>query len=247
VKKYPGILIALLVFTAAWQGISVLVNRSFLPGPIRTWESLLQLAADGRLLPHLEASLSRIVWALVITAIPASALGIAAGRSRRFNNLLSPVIYILHPLPKTAFLPVIMLFFGLGEASKIFLVGFIIFSQMLVTMRDCSKQVPDGLLDSVRSLGAGRGGLIWHVVIPSVLPGFFTGLRISLGTAVAVLFIAETFASRSGLGFLIMDAWTRIAYAQMYAGILALSLMGLLLFILLDLAEAIICPWRNFS
>jgi NitT/TauT family transport system permease protein len=179
----------------------------------------------------------------VAGCVPAAALGIAAGRFPRLDSLISPAIYLLHPLPKAAFLPVIMLFFGLGEASKIFLLGFTIFSQILVTMRDTAKQVPPELLDSVRSQGAGRAGLLRHVIIPAVLPQFFTGLRVSLGTAIAVLFLAETFASESGLGYLIVDAWTRVAYAEMYAAILALSLLGLFLFAVTDFLEKILCPW----
>jgi NitT/TauT family transport system permease protein len=242
-KKYLSVIVALAVVTVIWHVVSVLVHRPFLPGPAAAAEALIRLAAGGRLFTHLGSSLSRILWALLVSTIPAVALGLAAGRSSRLNSLISPFIYLLHPLPKAAFLPVIMLFFGLGEPSKVFLVAFIIFSQILVTLRDAAKQVPAALLDSVRSLGAQKRGLLWHVVIPSVLPAFFTALRVSLGTAVAVLFLAETFAAHNGLGYLIMDAWARIAYAEMYAGILALSLLGLALFILVDLLETILCPW----
>ena len=242
-KKYLYVILALLFFTLTWHGLSLLVQRPILPGPITAIEALIRLALSGRLYSHLGASLSRIFWALLTSAIPAAALGLAAGRSPRINSFVAPVVYILHPLPKAAFLPVIMLFFGIGEAAKVFLVGFIIFSQVLVTMRDAAKQVPVELLDSVRSLGAGRGALFLHVVIPAVIPGLFTALRISLGTAVAVLFLAETFASQSGLGFLIMDAWTRISYPEMYAAIMALSLLGLLLFVLIDVFEFLLCPW----
>ena len=244
-KKYPGVILALLIFTLLWQGISALAQRSFLPGPAAVAVTLVRLAAEGRLWPHLGASLSRIIWALAISSIPAVILGLAAGRSERLNNLISPIIYLLLPLPKAAFLPVIMLFFGIGEVSKIFLVAFIIFSQMLVTVRDAAKQINGEYLNVIRSLGAGKTAILRHVVIPAIMPGFFTGFRISLGTAVAVLFIAETFASESGLGYLTVDAWTRIAYTEMYAAILALSILGLLLFILTDLLEFILCPWKN--
>ena len=236
---------ALFIFTLLWLLISVFVRRPFLPGPAAVAVTLGRLALEGKLMSHLAASLSRIVLALAASSIPAVALGLAAGRSERINSLISPVIYLLHPLPKAAFLPVIMLFFGIGEASKIFLVGFIIFSQMLVTIRDAAKQVAAEHLDSVRSLGAGKMDLLRHVVIPAILPGFFTGFRVSLGTAVAVLFFAETFASENGLGYLIVDSWTRIAYTEMYAAILTLSILGLLLFILTDLLERILCPWKN--
>ena len=242
-KKYLAITAAFIIFILAWQLLAMLVQKPFLPEPGLVAAVLLKLAAQGELWPHLAASLSRILWALLVSTIPAAAMGLASGRSPRFNNIISPVIYLLHPLPKAAFLPVIMLFFGYGEVSKIFLVAFIIFSQILVNLRDAAKQVPSELIDSVRSLGADKAGVLRHVVIPSVLPAFFTGLRISLGTAVAVLFLAETFAAQSGLGYLIMDAWTRIAYPQMYAAILSLSILGLFLFILTDFIETLLCPW----
>ena len=242
-KKRFGIIIALAVFFALWQGISGLVHRPFLPGPMPVTSALFRLASEGKLWRHAGASLSRILWALAISGIPAVILGLTAGRSAKLNSLLSPFIYLLHPLPKAAFLPVIMLFFGIGEVSKIFLVGFIIFSQMLVTVRDSAKQIAGEYLDVVRSLGAGKTALLRHVIIPSVMPGFFTALRVSLGTAVAVLFFAETYASESGLGYLIVDAWTRIAYTEMYAAILALSVLGLALFVLTDVLEYVFCPW----
>jgi NitT/TauT family transport system permease protein len=239
-----GVFLALLLAALLWQGLSLLVRRPFFPGPGEALAALMRLGGEGKLGRHLGASLSRIFWALAAGCIPAAALGIAAGRSPRLDALLSPAVYLLHPIPKAAFLPVIMLFFGLGEASKIFLLGFTVFSQILVAMRDSAKQVPPELLDSVRSLGAGRAGLLRHVVLPAVLPAFFTGLRVSLGTAIAVLFLAETFAAESGLGYLIVDAWTRVAYAEMYAAILTLSLLGLLLFALTDFLERIFCPWK---
>jgi len=245
VKKYFGVILALILFTLVWLGVSALVGRPFLPGPLAVTAALGRLASEGKLWPHLGVSLSRIILALAVSSVPAVILGLAAGRSARLNSLISPVIYLLHPLPKAAFLPVIMLFFGIGEVSKIFLVGFIIFSQMLVTIRDAAKQTPGEYLDSVRSLGAGKIAVLRHVIIPAVLPGFFTGFRVSLGTAVAVLFFAETFASDSGLGYLIVDAWTRIAYTEMYAAILALSILGLLLYVVTDSLEHILCPWKN--
>jgi len=244
-KKRFGIILALAVFFALWQGISALVHRPFLPGPVSVIAALFRLASEGKLWRHTGASISRILFALVISGIPAVILGLAAGRSAKLNSLISPFIYLLHPLPKAAFLPVIMLFFGIGEISKIFLVGFIIFSQMLVTVRDSSKQIAEEYIDVVRSLGAGKIAILRHVLIPSILPGFFTAFRVSLGTAVAVLFFAETYASESGLGYLIVDAWTRIAYKEMYAAILALSVLGLALFILTDILEYIFCPWQK--
>jgi NitT/TauT family transport system permease protein len=237
--------LAFLAFILLWALFAVLLKKPFLPGPLKTAASLGRLWETGTLFRHLGASLSRILWALALGALPACFLGLVSGRSPRLDRLLSPVIYLLHPLPKAAFLPVIMLILGLGEASKIFLLGFIISSQILVSARDAARQVPQELAASVRSLGAGRFALFCHVTLPFCLPALFTGLRVSLGTAAAVLFLAETFATDTGLGYLITDAWARVAYAEMYAAIAALSLMGLGLFALTGLAEKICCPWKD--
>jgi NitT/TauT family transport system permease protein len=231
--------------TALWALAALLVNKPFLPGPGATFRALVRLAVSGALRGHLTASLGRIVAALFISSIPAAAVGLAAGRSPRFSAVISPFIYLVHPLPKAAFLPLILLIFGLGEFSKIFLIGFIIFSQIMVTARDAAARVPDGLVDSVRSLGTGRAALWRHVIVPAALPDLFTGLRVSLGAAAAVLFLAETFAADKGLGYLIIDAWTRLAYSEMYAAILSLSLLTLTLFAALDAAESFVCRWRG--
>jgi NitT/TauT family transport system permease protein len=138
-----------------------------------------------------------------------------------------------------------MLIMGLGEASKIFLLAFIIFSQMLVSARDAARRLSPELTASVRSLGAGPLARFYHATLPASLPALFTGLRVSLGTAAAVLFLAENFATSRGLGYLITDAWARVAYAEMYAAIMALSLMGLTLFALAALAEKLCCPWNE--
>ena len=244
-KKYISIAATLAVFGAVWHITSVLVGRPFLQSPAATFDALVRLASAGRLWPHVWASLSRVVWALAASSVPALLLGLAAGRSARLNSIISPAIYLFHPTPKAAFLPIIMLFFGIGDLARIVLITFIIFGQMLVTIRDAARQIPGEYLDAVRSLGAGRTALVRHVVIPAILPGFFTGFRISLGTAVAVLFIAETFVSQNGLGYLVNDAWIRIAYAEMYAAIFALSFLGLLLFVLTDLLEFVLCPWQH--
>jgi len=234
---------ALLVL--AWAAAAALVQKPFLPSP---WAALARLAsriADGSLAAHLGASARRVGLALAIVAPPASLLGMGAGRSPRFDSILSPFVYILHPLPKVAFLPVIMLFLGLGDAAKVFLIGLIVFGQLLVSARDAAKAVPEALVDSVRSLGAGRAAILRHVVFPAALPSLLSALRVGLGTAIAVLFLAETFAAETGLGWYIVDAWTRVDYPDMYAAIVALALFGLGCYLVLDALESALCAWRR--
>jgi len=216
-----------------------------MPSP---WAATARLAlrlADGSLATHLGASGRRVGLALLLAGPSAAALGLASGRSKRLDAFLSPFVYLLHPLPKVAFLPVIMLFLGLGDIAKVFLIGLIIFGQLLVSARDAAKTVPEALVESMRSLGASPAEVARHVVLPFALPALFSALRVSLGTAIAVLFIAESFASETGLGWYIVDAWTRVDYPDMYAAILALALFGLACYLAVDAAEAALCRWRD--
>lgn len=245
-RRFLSITIAGAALIGFWALASFALARPFLPSPARAVAAFVRLANDGTLGLHFRASAGRVLWALAASFLPAAALGLAAGRSRRVDSVVSPLVYILHPLPKAAFLPIILLVFGLGEASKIFLVALIVFSQILVSARDAARRVSRQSLDSVRSLGASKLDLTIRVVVPAALPDLLTALRVSLGTAVAVLFLAETFATETGLGYLIVDAWSRIAYADMYAAIMALSLLGLGLFAVVDIAERLVCPWHEY-
>ncbi|MDR0785770.1 MAG: ABC transporter permease [Treponema sp.] len=240
-----SLVVTIVVLLLLWRVAAAAVNKAFLPPPIAAGRAFLRLAENGSLWRHTSASLLRLFWAITAGFFPAAVLGLTAGRSPRLNALLSPLIYLIHPLPKAAFLPIIMLFLGLGDASKVFLLGFTIFSQVLIAARDASARVPETSVLAVRSMGAGPFAVFRHVILPSALPDLCTGLRVSLGTATAVLFLAETFATDAGLGYLIVDAWTRVAYPEMFAAILSLSLLGLLLFGAVDVLERIICPWRK--
>lgn len=183
--------------------------------------------------------------ALGIALPSGTLLGLAAGRSATVDRLFTPFVYILHPLPKVAFLPVIMLLLGLGDASKVTLICLVVFGQIFVNARDAARAVPRTAIDSVRSLGASPAGVFRHVVFPASLPALLSSLRIALGTSMAVLFLSETFASESGLGWYIVDAWSRVDYRDMYAAIALLSLFALAMLGIVDLVEGIACRWRN--
>jgi NitT/TauT family transport system permease protein len=236
---------AALVLGLCWWAAALAVGKPFLPAPGPALARFAGRIADGSLLVHLGASAGRIGLSLLLAGPPAVILGLAAGRSRRFDAFLSPFVYLLHPLPKVAFLPVIMLLFGLGEAAKDILIGLIVLGQVLVAARDAARSVEPGLVDAVLSLGATKAQVLGHVVFPACLPSLLTALRVGLGTAIAVLFLAETFATQSGLGWYVMDAWARVDYPDMYAAIIALSLFGFAVYAAIDLMEAWLCRWRK--
>ena len=238
------LILPLILFTLLWWGVAFLVNKPFLPAPGPVVLETVRQFHGGFLGPHLAVSLFRVITALVLAFFPALMLGILAGRSRKADRFLSPGVYLLFPIPKVALLPVILLFLGLGNWSKIFFVALIIFFQFYLNFRDEAVGINRLYFDSLVTLGGRRMDSLKHIVIPALLPRIFSSLRMTLGTAIAVLFLAETFATRKGIGWYIMDAWSRIAYTEMYAGILALSLAGLVLFLLLDLVEYFSCRWK---
>jgi NitT/TauT family transport system permease protein len=237
--------LAVAVVFALWEVLSLALDAPFLPRPGIALEKFFSGFQDGILSRHAGASLLRILASLALAGPPAWAAGLLAGRIALADALASPLVYLFHPLPKVAFLPLLMLIFGLGDASKIALMGLVIFGQLFVGARDSAKAITPSLIDTVKSLGGGKGATLRHAILPATLPALISSLRISLGTAIAVLFLSETFASINGLGWYIMDSWSRVDYPDMYASIMALSALGLGLYIALDAAQAILLRWRE--
>lgn len=228
-----------------WELLSLLIARSVFPPPTKV---LIVFAREiaGDLGRHLVVSAGRVVAAIVVAVLVAVPSGLGLGQIRTLNRLFSPLIYIVHPIPKIVFLPVILVLFGSGNGSKIFLIALILFFQILVVVRDEAAELRPELILSVRSLGAGRRALFRYVYLPASIPAVLTALRVSVGTAVAVLFIAETYATTSGLGYyIIIESWGALRYAQMYAGVLAMSLLGLTLYFVVDGLDRRLCSWRD--
>ncbi len=134
--------------------------------------------------------------------------------------------------------------FGIGDAAKIFIIFIILFFQILVLVRDQAASLRPELIQAVRSLGAGRRALFRFVYLPASLPGILTALRQSVGTAVAVLYIAENFATEQGLGhYIAYQGLSLLNYPAMYAGVMAMSLLGLGMYFSVDWLERRVCPW----
>jgi ABC-type nitrate/sulfonate/bicarbonate transport system permease component len=246
--KRRHLLLATLVLFVLWQLSAMLLDKPILPTPVLALQALVQELLHGDLLEHFLASLWRVLASTALAIALAAPAGLALGQSKRLNSLFSPLIYLLYPIPKVVLVPIVLLFFGLGDLPKIILIFMILFFQILVLVRDQAAAIRPELVQSVRSLGAGRRALFRFVYLPASLPAILTALRQSVGTAVAVLYIAELFATRRGLGYYIyLNGSTLYNYPAMYAGILALSLMGLGLYFSVDWLERRLCPWQAAS
>jgi NitT/TauT family transport system permease protein len=242
-RKAIGYVGATLALLAGWWLLALVVNSPALPGPM---VALMALAAEwGGIWPHILVSAARVIVAMAIGTALAVPLGLWLGRSPRADSVAAPLIFLTYPIPKVVFLPVLFVLLGIQNTPKIALIALIVFFQILVTARDASKAVPEGSVLSVRSLGASRLDIYRHVIVPASLPDIFTALRIGTGTAIAVLFLAETIAGSDGIGWYIGDAWGRIDYPAMFAGILGMALLGVVLYEALDAVEAWTTRWRR--
>lgn len=235
--------LAVLLLFLIWQALALVVRRPILPTPVEVIAVFIRELGDD-LLVHFGVSLWRVLASTALAVALAAPAGLILGQSRRLNRAFSPMIYLLYPIPKVVLVPIILLFFGLGDLPKIMIIFLILFFQILVLVRDRAASLRPELIQSVRSLGAGRRALFRLVYLPASLPAILTALRQSVGTAVAVLYIAELFATQRGLGYYIyLNGSTLLNYPAMYAGVVAMSVLGLGLYFSVDWLERWLCPW----
>jgi 4-hydroxybenzoate polyprenyltransferase len=245
-NSFLSIFVTLAAFFILWKLIAVLMSSPVLPEPELVLLRFISELWTSAFWYHFLISLRRVCISIFIAWIIAFPIGAIAGYSNTMNRIVSPIVYMAYPIPKMVLLPVIVLLFGLGDVSKIVLITLILFFQVLVSTRDGVRLLNPRYYDSVISAGGGKKDIITNVVFPAALPHSFTAIRISIGTAISVLFFAESFATTTGLGYLIMDSWARADYVMIFVGIVAMSIMGLMLYGVISLMEKKFCPW-NFS
>lgn len=240
-------IISFMALFALWQLLSFFIGNEVLPPPLPVISAFFNELSNSNFWSNTYSSLYRIIGGLGLAFITAVPLGLIFGSVPKLDRWFSPIIYISYPIPKIILLPVILLLFGLGNLSKIILIAIIIFFQLLITTRDSARLIDNNIKYSFKSLSGSKIQYFRHVVWPATLPGIYTSLRIGTGTAVAVLFFVESISARSGLGMYIIDAWGRADYVSMFVGMLALSLIGIILYELFDLLEKISCKWNNIA
>jgi NitT/TauT family transport system permease protein len=242
--KRRDVLLATLGLIIVWQVAAMAVNRPILPTPWAVFTVFFAELGKG-LLIHFGYSLWRVTAGTTLSVLVAAPVGLAIGGSKTWNRILSPVIYLLYPIPKVVLVPIVFLFLGIGDVAKIAILFLILFFQIVVLVRDQAANIPPQLIQSLRSLGAGRRALFRFVYFPASLPAILTALRQSIGTAVAVLYVTELFATKYGLGYYIYyNGSTLLDYPAMYAGVIAMSILGLGMYFAVDWMERKLCRWK---
>ncbi len=237
------IFIASLILLVIWEISALLLDSMALPEPWIVLADVFAKITDGSLLDDLAISSIRALLGILLALSFAVPLGLVVGAEESWRRQLSPFIYLLYPIPHVVLLPLVIILFGIGNFSKIFLIALIVFFQILVTTRDAAKNIHQNYFHSMQTLGASRLQIYQHVILPASLPKILTAMRISIGTAVAILFFVESFATTKGLGYIIMDSWGRADYVALYTGISCMAMLGFTLYLLLDRLEQRVCQW----
>ncbi|MXN46630.1 ABC transporter permease subunit [Shinella kummerowiae] len=243
--------ITVVLIIGAWGLASAyaLVSPVFLPSPRQVVLALYNLVAkgfvDATLAEHVGASLTRIFGALIASIVIGIPAGIAIGTSRVGRGILDPIVEFLRPLPPLAYLPLIIIWVGIGEASKITVIALSMLPSIILSTSAGVRAVSKDHVNAARSLGASRWQVLAEVVLPSSVPSILTGIRIALGAGWTTLVAAELVAATSGIGFMIQSAAQFLVTDIVIAGIIVIALIAILLEYIARLIERRLVPWAS--
>jgi ABC-type nitrate/sulfonate/bicarbonate transport system permease component len=244
--------VSIVGFFALWYAASLInahVWRMFspilLPPPHEVLEAAIKLTLSGELPRDIAASLGRVVFGFLIAAVLGVGLGTLIGRSRTIERLLEPALELMRPIPPLAFLPVFVLWFGIGESSKVAFITYAAFFPIFTTTNEGIKFVDILLIRAAQTLGASEGQIFRLVVLPGAMPSIITGLRVGFAQCLFVIVAAEFIAADSGLGFLINDSRSFFLMSNMLVGAIVIGLLGLVFNSLLRRLEARLLRWRE--
>lgn len=222
-------LLAATAIVLVWQAVVSITDAhpSLLPSPWTVAKEFAELAASGVLFIHAGVSLARVFSAWILSAAVAIPLGLVMGRSRRLERLIDPVIELFRPISPLAWIPLAILWFGIGETGKIFIVFIGTFFPILLATVAGVKSIDSVLVHAGQVLGCNTpSSLFLKVVLPSALPSIVVGLRISFGTGWAAIIAAELVASRSGLGYLIANGMEILRADDVLVGMIMIGVLG---------------------
>ncbi len=242
--RKAGSAIAILV---AWQLLVQTgnVNALFLPAPLSVLSAMWDMTLSGRLPWAVLVSLNRVVQGFVYGSLIGIALGLVAGAVRWVEDILDPWVAAIYPIPKSALFPLFLLWFGLGDPSKIVTITVGVLFLVLINTITGVKSINPLLIKAAVDLGARRSQVFVKVILPGALPNIFTGLRLGAGMALILVFITEIEATKAGLGFLLWESFQLLQTTHVFAGVVTFGLLGVASIGVLQWVERVCCPWAE--
>ncbi|KOF52909.1 MULTISPECIES: ABC transporter permease subunit [unclassified Achromobacter] len=225
------------------------VKPLFLPSPMAVYDKFIVAMTEGvansTLAEHAAASLSRVFGAFFLACATAIPVGILMGVNRYARGIFDPPIEFYRPLPPLAYLPLIIIWFGIGEFPKIFLIYLAIFAPMAIAARAGVRSVSIEQVHAAYAMGGTPAQIVWHVVLKAALPEIFTGMRIGIGVGWTTLVAAEMVASDRGLGFMVLNAAQFLASDTVIMGIIVIGVFAFAFDLLVRYLEKFAIPWKG--
>jgi ABC-type nitrate/sulfonate/bicarbonate transport system permease component len=230
-----------------WELASIvgLLDARFFPAPSKILQTLVALSSSGELWVNVAASLQRLFWGFLLGGVPALVLGISMGLSPLLRAIVDPIVSATYPIPKSAIMPLLLLIFGLGEGSKVVMVAIGVFYPVLINSMAGVMEINKMYLDVGQNFRASRLNMFRTIALPGALPLIMSGVKLGVGMGLILIAIAEMIGAKSGLGYMIWNAWEILSVEAMYAGLLSIAVLGFLLSLLLNELERVLIPWKT--
>jgi len=232
-----------LVTSAGW------VRPLFLPSPLAVYDKFVSAMTDGvansTLTEHALASLSRVFGAFFLACVTAIPVGILMGVNRYARGIFDPPIEFYRPLPPLAYLPLIIIWFGIGEFPKVLLIYLAIFAPMAIAARAGVRSVSIEQIHAAYAMGGTPAQVVWHVILKAAMPEIFTGMRIGIGVGWTTLVAAEMVAADRGLGFMVLNAAQFLASDTVIMGIIVIGVFAFAFDLLVRYLEKFVIPWKG--
>jgi len=243
--------ITALILIAAWFLVTSMgwVRPLFLPSPVAVYNKFILAMTDGvansTLVEHTLASLGRVFGAFALACVTAIPVGILMGVNRFVRGVLDPIIEFYRPLPPLAYLPLVIIWLGIGEFPKVFLIFLAIFAPMAIAARAGVRSVSTEQIHAAYAMGATSRQVIAQVIMKAALPEIFTGMRIGIGVGWTTLVAAEMVAASRGLGFMVLNAAEYLASDTVIMGIIVIGVFAFAFDLLIRYLEKIFIPWKG--
>src|SRR5919109_5592727 len=247
-RRYrPLRIISPIAFLAIWEGVVRVgeVNQLLVPAPVSVLRTMVDLTVDGRLPWAVTVSLHRVLQGFIYGSLLGIGLGLLGGWFRAVEDAVDPLVGAIYPIPKSALFPLFILWFGLGETSKVMTIMIGVVFLVFINMVTGVKAIDPVLLKTTHDLNTNQRQIFMKVVIPGALPNIFTGLRLGAGMALILVFITEIEATKAGLGFLLWESYQLLLVKQVFGCTIAFGILGILSSWTLQWLERVLCPWRR--
>jgi ABC-type nitrate/sulfonate/bicarbonate transport system permease component len=235
------------ILLALWQALAYtrVLDPLFFPPPSVLATTVVEMIRDGSLARHLAATVRRLAAGFLIGSLSGLSCGLLMGGSARLRQMIEPLVSALYSTPKLTLLPMLMLFFGVGEASRVFLIAASCFVLLAMHALDAVRGVDPVHVQVARNYGARRLDVLRKVYLPASLPMIFTGLRVALGRGLVITISVELLTPSDGLGSMIWLAWQTFATERLYIGVILTAALGGVFHAVLRRLERRAIPWRN--